>query len=39
MLKVNSNELAEESWSSRKGKFTGASRTISEALDYYDGEE
>ncbi len=32
MLKVNSNALAEEGWTSPKGKFTGSSRAISEAL-------
>lgn len=32
MLKINTHTLAEESWSSPKGKFTGASKTISEAL-------
>jgi uncharacterized cupin superfamily protein len=32
MLKVNSNELPEEDWTSPKGKFTGSSRAISEAL-------
>ncbi len=32
MLKINSNELAEEGWSSPKGKFAGSSRSISEAL-------
>jgi uncharacterized cupin superfamily protein len=30
--KINSNELAEESWSSPKGKFAGAGKEISEAL-------
>jgi uncharacterized cupin superfamily protein len=30
--KVNINELSEETWSSPKGKFTGSSRSISEAL-------
>jgi uncharacterized cupin superfamily protein len=30
--KTNVNELSEEIWSSPKGKFTGASRSISEAL-------
>jgi uncharacterized cupin superfamily protein len=30
--KINVNELTEETWSSPKGKFTGASRSISEAL-------
>ena len=32
MLKINSNELAEESWASPKGKFAGASKSVSEAL-------
>jgi uncharacterized cupin superfamily protein len=32
MLKVNSNELPEESWTSPKGHFTSSSRTLSEAL-------
>ena len=32
MLKVNTNELPEESWSSPKGKFCGAGKEISEAL-------
>lgn len=32
MLKVNSNQLTEEDWVSPKGKFTGSSRAISEAL-------
>ncbi len=32
MKKINSNELAEESWSSPKGKFAGAGKEISEAL-------
>ena len=32
MKKVNSNELAEEPWSSPKGKFAGAGKEISEAL-------
>ena len=32
MRKVNTNEIEEDSWSSPKGKFTGASRGISEAL-------
>jgi uncharacterized cupin superfamily protein len=32
MRKVNSNALAEETWSSPKGKFTGAGKEISEAL-------
>jgi uncharacterized cupin superfamily protein len=32
MRKVNTNELAEESWSSPKGKFVGAGKEISEAL-------
>ena len=32
MLKVNSNELSEDPWSSPKGKFSGSSRSISEAL-------
>jgi uncharacterized cupin superfamily protein len=32
MQKINVNDLAEESWSSPKGKFTGAGKEISEAL-------
>jgi uncharacterized cupin superfamily protein len=32
MQKINTNELAEESWSSPKGKFTGMGKEISEAL-------
>jgi len=32
MQKINTHSLAEESWTSPKGKFTGASKTISEAL-------
>jgi uncharacterized cupin superfamily protein len=32
MKKINTNELAEESWSSPKGKFAGASKSVSEAL-------
>ncbi len=32
MLKINSNPLAEEPWSSPKGKFSGASKSVSEAL-------
>lgn len=32
MLKVNTNELDEFSWSSPKGKFAGAGKEISEAL-------
>jgi uncharacterized cupin superfamily protein len=32
MLIINSHELAEESWTSPKGKFQGAGREISEAL-------
>lgn len=32
MLKVNSNELPEDPWTSPKGNFTGSSRPISEAL-------
>src|SRR6266705_1577461 len=32
MRKVNINEMAEESWSSPKGKFGGAGKEISEAL-------
>ena len=32
MRKVNINELSEETWSSPRGKFTGSSRSISEAL-------
>ena len=32
MRKVNTNKLAEDSWSSPKGKFVGAGREVSEAL-------
>ena len=32
MRKVNTNALTEDSWSSPKGKFTGAGKGISEAL-------
>ena len=32
MLKVNTNELAEETWSSPKGKFVGTGKEVSEAL-------
>lgn len=32
MLKVNTNQLAEETWASPKGKFTGAGKQVSEAL-------
>ncbi len=32
MIKINTNNLSEESWSSPKGKFVGASKAISEAL-------
>ncbi len=32
MLKINTHELAEESWSSPKGKFASAGKEISEAL-------
>ncbi len=32
MQKVNLSEVPEETWSSPKGKFTGASRCLSEAL-------
>lgn len=32
MLKINTNELAELSWSSPKGKFVGAGKQVSEAL-------
>lgn len=32
MRKVNTNELAEENWSSPKGKYVGASKAVSEAL-------
>jgi len=32
MLKVNTQSITEETWSSPKGKFTGSSRGISEAL-------
>ena len=34
MKKVNSNELEEYSWTSPKGKFTGASKDLSEALGW-----
>jgi hypothetical protein len=49
MRKINTNDMPEFSWSSPKGKFLGAGKEISEALerrairsdalDYYDGEE
>ncbi|MEQ1862291.1 MAG: cupin domain-containing protein [Chthoniobacteraceae bacterium] len=32
MLKINTNELREETWSSPKGKFAGAGKQVSEAL-------
>src|SRR6266704_3749519 len=32
MLKINSNQLAEEPWTSPKGKFAGAGKSVSEAL-------
>jgi uncharacterized cupin superfamily protein len=32
MRKVNTNELAEESWSSPNGKFVGSGKQVSEAL-------
>lgn len=32
MRKVNTNDMAEESWSSPKGKFIGSGKEISEAL-------
>src|SRR5882724_5966203 len=32
MQKINTNELAEEPWSSPKGKFAGAGKEVSEAL-------
>lgn len=32
MQKINTNQLAEESWASPKGKFAGAGKEISEAL-------
>lgn len=32
MQKINSHRLAEETWSSPKGKFSGAGRGLSEAL-------
>lgn len=32
MKKINTNKLAEETWSSPKGKFAGAGKEISEAL-------
>src|SRR6185436_15564682 len=32
MRKINTNKLAEETWSSPKGKFVGAGKEISEAL-------
>src|SRR5207302_4767611 len=32
MKKINTNELAEETWSSPKGKFVGAGKEVSEAL-------
>ena len=32
MLKINTNQLAEESWSSPKRKFVGSGKQVSEAL-------
>src|SRR5690349_1101991 len=32
MLKINTNQLAEETWSSPKGKFVGSGKEVSEAL-------
>jgi uncharacterized cupin superfamily protein len=32
MRKVNTKDMAEETWSSPKGKFSGASKEVSEAL-------
>ncbi len=32
MLKVNTKDIAEETWSSPKGKFAGAGKGVSEAL-------
>jgi len=32
MIKVNTNELADEPWASPKGKFAGAGKEVSEAL-------
>jgi uncharacterized cupin superfamily protein len=32
MRKINTNHLAEETWSSPKGKFVGAGKEVSEAL-------
>jgi len=32
MKKINTNELAEDTWSSPKGKFVGAGKEVSEAL-------
>jgi uncharacterized cupin superfamily protein len=32
MRKINTNELVEDTWSSPKGKFSGAAKQISEAL-------
>lgn len=32
MLKINTNELEEVTWSSPKGKFSGAGKQVSEAL-------
>jgi hypothetical protein len=32
MLKVNTNDLPEDTWSSPKGKFAGAGKQVSEAL-------
>jgi uncharacterized cupin superfamily protein len=32
MRKINTNDIAEENWSSPKGKFAGAGKQVSEAL-------
>lgn len=32
MIKINTNQLPEESWTSPKGKFAGAGKQVSEAL-------
>ena len=32
MRKINTNELAEETWASPKGKFVGSGKQVSEAL-------
>jgi hypothetical protein len=39
MRKINIRDIAEESWTSPKGKFRSAGKEVSEAVDYYDGEE